>query len=180
MRKVLFILGQLSDYDMEWLLTHGTKRRVPAGTTIIEEGKPVDTLAFVLDGRLRVSIAGLGNKDIAHLGTGEIVGEVSFVDSRPPTATVSAMDDSVLWMIPRRHLQEHLDGDPQFAAHFYRAVSVFLADRLRSTVGRLGYNAALDLDEDVEYEDELDPDVLDNVHLAGMRFDRMLKHLAAE
>ena len=32
--------------------------------------------------------------------------------------------------------------------------------------------------EDVDAKDELTDDLLDNVHLAGARFDRMLKRLA--
>jgi len=67
--------------------------------------------------------------------------------------------------------------DASFAARFYRAVAVFLADRLRNTVARLGYGAGQDLDENAEYAGELDFGVLDNVHLAGARFDRMLKRL---
>ena len=31
MRKVLFLFGQLNDDAVEWVLTAGTKRLVPAG-----------------------------------------------------------------------------------------------------------------------------------------------------
>ena len=61
---------------------------------------------------------------------------------------------------------------------FYRALSFFLADRLRGTVRRLGYGQAGGLDTDDVLEDELDDRLLDSVSLAGDRFDRMLKILA--
>jgi hypothetical protein len=50
-----------------------------------------------------------------------------------------------------------------------------MADRLRQTTTRMGYGAATD---DKHAKDELNEDLLDNVHLAGARFDRMLKRLA--
>ena len=68
-----------------------------------------------------------------------------------------------------------LSSDPAFAARFYRALCVFLASRLRSTTRRMGYGNDA---EDADAKDELTDDLLDNVHLAGARFDRMLKRLA--
>jgi CRP/FNR family transcriptional regulator, cyclic AMP receptor protein len=72
-------------------------------------------------------------------------------------------------------LRTKLSSDPHFAARFYRALCVFMADRLRQTTQRMGYGAATD---DKHAKDELNEDLLDNVHLAGARFDRMLKRLA--
>jgi CRP/FNR family transcriptional regulator, cyclic AMP receptor protein len=177
MRKVLFILGQLSDSDMEWMLSAGTKESVASGNILIHEGKAIDFVYIVLDGKLSVSAAALGNKEVAALGSGEIVGEMSFIDARPPSATVKAREDSIVFAIPRSVLASKLEKDVAFAARFYHALAVFLSDRLRSTVSRLGYSDGASLDEEMEYEDELDPSVLDTVHLAGSRFDRMLKRL---
>lgn len=70
-----------------------------------------------------------------------------------------------------------LERDVGFASRFYHALAVFLSDRLRSTVSRLGFGRDTGLDEAAEYEDELDPLILDTVHLAGSRFDRILKRL---
>jgi hypothetical protein len=46
---------------------------------------------------------------------------------------------------------------------------------MRHTTARLGYGGAQD---DPHARDELNEDLLDNVHLAGARFERMLKRLA--
>jgi hypothetical protein len=46
---------------------------------------------------------------------------------------------------------------------------------VRNTTQRLGYGSG---PEDRNARDELNEDLLDNVHLAGARFDRMLKRLA--
>jgi bacteriocin-type transport-associated protein len=178
MRKVLFILGQLSDLDIEWLITAGRKEQVSAGTTLIHEGKAIDALYIVLDGLLSVVMAALGGQEIARLGAGEMVGEMSFIDARPPSATVTAIQNSVVLAVPRGQLAAKLEQDAGFAARFYRALATFLSDRLRGTVSRLGYSEGQSLQEDVEYSDELDDNVLDTVHLAGARFEWILKRLS--
>jgi bacteriocin-type transport-associated protein len=177
MRKVLFILSELADGDVDWMIQNGTKTVVPRGTVLIEEGRPIEVLYVVLDGQLAVSLAALGGKEIARLQSGEILGELSFLDSRPPSASVTAVEPSTLLSIPRARLTRKLEGDPAFAARFYRALGVFLASRLRRSQQRLGYESDRILDEEVEHEDELDPELLEHVALAGARFDWMLKRL---
>ena len=177
MKKVLFILGELGERDIDWMLATGSKEQIPAGTTLIQEGEPIVALYIVLDGLLAVSSKALRDQEIARLGSGEIVGEMSFVDARPPSATVTAIENSVVFSIPRSQLTLKLQQDSDFAARFYRAIAMFLSDRLRGTVVRLGYGGGQPLDEEIEYEDELDLNVLDNVYLAGSRFDQMLKRL---
>ena len=83
--------------------------------------------------------------------------------------------DSTLLRIADAVLRDKLASDPAFASRFYRALCVFMADRLRHTTTRMGYGNAA---EDSHAKDELNDDLLDNVHLAGARFDRMLKRLA--
>ena len=175
MRKVLYIMGQLSDDDIEWMIANGAPRQLAPGDKLIHEGQPIEALYIVLDGALVVTAASSGEAAIAQLGAGEIIGEISFVDSRPPSATVTALQTSTVFALDRARLYGKLEGDPWFAARFYRSVSVFLADRLRNTVSQLGYGAATRRTSELEYQGELDATVLDNVHLAGARFDRMLK-----
>ena len=89
--------------------------------------------------------------------------------------------EATVLAIPRDRLTAKLADDAGFAARFYRALGVFLASRMRRSEQRLGYGAAADLlDEDVEHEDEIDPGLLDNVALAGRRFDWMLRRLRGE
>ena len=177
MRKVLFILSELADGDVDWMIRSGRKTDVRAGTVLIEEGKPIEVLYVLLEGQLAVSLAALGGKEIARLQSGEILGELSFLDSRPPSASVTAIEPCTVLAIPRYRLHEKLEEDSAFAARFYRALGVFLASRLRRSQQRLGYEGDRILDDEIEHEDELDPEVLDHVALAGARFDWMLRRL---
>jgi len=177
MRKVLFILGELADEDIDWMVQHGTKRDYPTGGVLIEEGRATDELFVLLDGRLSVTLRALDGREVAVLQSGEVLGELSFLDSRPPSASVTAAGPASVLAIPRARLSAKLRDDLPFAARFYRALGVFLASRLRSTQQRLGYGAERILDDDVEHEDELDPGLLERVALAGARYDWMLKRL---
>jgi bacteriocin-type transport-associated protein len=176
MKKVLYILGELSDDDIDWLIAIGNREEIPAGTILIHEGQPVDALYILLDGTLAVSAAALGDKEIAKLSSGEVVGEMSFVDARRPSATVKALADAVVLAIPRAQLETKLQQDVSFASRFYRALAVFLSNRLRGTVSQMGYGK-LTPGEVVESEAQLDPNVLDNLPMAAARFDWLLKRL---
>ena len=180
MKKALYLLGQLSDSDVEWMIREGAKEHLAAGATLIREGQPITAVYILLNGTVEVTGSGLSGAKPIRLGCGEIVGEMSFIESRPPSATVTAVENSVVLAVPRPKLAAKLKADSGFAARFYHSLAVFLSHRLRDTVHRLGYGKADRLREDVEYEDELDPQLLDNIHLAGSRFDRVLQRLLGE
>jgi CRP/FNR family cyclic AMP-dependent transcriptional regulator len=178
MRKVLFLFGQLNDDDVEWMLRAGAKCSIPPGGVLIEQGVPVDSVFILLEGRLAVWLQPRRGpeREIAHLNAGEIVGEMSFVDSRPPSATVRAVEDSVAFAIPKASLNAKLNIDPGFAARFYRSLAIYLATTVRERHRALGYGTDLE-PEEMDEADELDANVLDGVYMAGERFDRMVKRV---
>lgn len=132
---------------------------------------------IVLEGSLSVCAQGDTGSEIARLGSGEIVGEMSFIDARPPLATVIALELSLVLSISRTQLTAKLEQDSSFAAHFYRALAIFLSYRLRDTVGMLGYGVHRQVSPGSD--DELDDNLLDTVHVAGSRFERLLKTISA-
>mgnify|MGYP001078223617 CR=1 FL=1 len=172
MRKVLYILADLSDSDVDWLAQVGTHRQVVDGEAIIRQGEPATHLFIVIDGRLAVQAA--DGSTVAILEQGEVVGELSFLDSRPPTATVVARGPALVLAIDRQVLSRKLASDHSFAAGFYRALGVFLASRLRQTMASMAAPKGRMLDDDVEDPDEIDPALLDSMALAGKRFEMLL------
>ena len=167
MRKALYIMGILEDTDVSWLGDNGNKLLVPGGKVLVREGEPNDSLFIVLNGELTVATRTRG--EIARLRAGEIVGEISFVDSRPPSATVVASRESLVLSIPRAALRHKLEADAWFAAHFYRALATLLADRLRAAVS-VGVQHGDDDDPE-----ELDFEMMDNAARGASRFDRLMK-----
>jgi CRP/FNR family transcriptional regulator, cyclic AMP receptor protein len=170
MRKVLYILSRLTDEDVDWFAAIGRRATYAAGDVLIKQGAAINSLMFVLDGKVSVEVEGVGQ--IANLGSGEVLGEMSLVDESPPSAGVIVVEPTRVLHIDRTILNTRLEGDPAFAARLYRAIAMFLSVRMRSTVQVLGYGKAT-----VVADDELDMSLLDNVTIAGSRFDRMIKKL---
>jgi len=164
------ILGELTEDDIDWLLACGERRPVPTGAILIQEGVPAGCLFIVLGGAFDVSAAGLGAKAFDTCSAGDVVGEMSLVDARPPAATVTAVMDSVVFAIPMEALAAKVELDRGFSARFHRALAVFLSHRLRrhESVAR----AAGDI--------ELAGALSGNVHLARARFDRLVSRLEGE
>lgn len=162
MRKALFILGDLDDRDIGFLASTGRVRQIAAGTALISAGTAIDELYFVTSGAFEVrSRAG---QLLAELGVGDVTGEMSFIEKRPPDANVIAQPPGArVLAVPRQAMLAAFDADPRMAARFYRALAVFLSDRLRSMSA--GPNP------------ELDDGVLDSMQQAGDRFVRLLHML---
>lgn len=165
MKQVLFILGELSDADIDWLIQTGDRQELEPGTILIHEGKSVDALYILLDGTLVVTISALEGRQIARLASGDVVGEMSFVESRPPSATVQTLEKSVVLAVERSHLSEKLQIDVGFAARFYRALAILLSSRLRGTVRQLSNSPDASQSE------------TETAAIAQQRFDNLLERL---
>lgn len=178
MRSVLYILGSLSDEDVGWFVGNGEKLPLSAGAPLVVEGESLDAIYIVLEGTLRVHRKGAADS-FAELQAGELVGELSLLDSRPPSASVSAVDEAWVLRIPRNRLNAKLETDLGFASRMYRAMGVFLAHRLRQMIQQNARGAGAKSLTDVRDEDEIDPEVLEASALAGTRFQWMLRKLAS-
>jgi CRP/FNR family cyclic AMP-dependent transcriptional regulator len=173
MRKVLFIFSVLTDGDVDWLAKTGERVHIDAGTEFIPNGATIDNLYFVLDGEIEVRTP--HGERISTLMSGEIVGELSLVDPAPTVVSLATLKDTTVLKLTNAGVRAKLAADTAFAARFYRALCVVLAHRIRNATKRIGQGAA---NEEDHAADELHEEMLDNVHLAGARFDRMLKRLA--
>lgn len=178
MRTVLYLFGLLTESDIEWMAQNGVQRWVEPREALIREGVPGSALILVLEGELAVTVQGAG--EVARLGVGEVAGEMSFVDSAPPSGTVAARVRTRILALDKAALSRKLEGDVGFGYRFYRALAIFLADRLRGTNRRMSYRESGSLAGDAPLQDELDPNILDNLSQAGERFHQLLRLLAAK
>jgi CRP-like cAMP-binding protein len=175
MRKILFILAELSDQDLDWIAGAGGQESIAKGQILVQQGKRIEVLYITLHGKFAVTVEGFGT--IAELGSGEVIGELSFLDSRPPVASVSALVDSTVLSIPAARLHSKLRSDPGFSGRFYRALGVMLSHRLRDTTLQLAYGIERRLDEGIEEVGEMSPELLDSINLAAARFEAIIRKL---
>jgi CRP/FNR family transcriptional regulator, cyclic AMP receptor protein len=181
MKTVLFLLGELDDDDIDWMLSNGSRQEIPAGTILIGEGQAISNLYIILEGTLSVITRATQGREIATLSSGDIAGEMSFVDTRPPSATVIAKCNAIVLTIPRAQLDLKLRLDIAFAARFYRALAISLSSRLRIRVSQFQTQETSLPPQNQELPvEELDKDAKENVTLAMTRLDWLLRRLKDE
>jgi CRP/FNR family transcriptional regulator, cyclic AMP receptor protein len=113
------------------LFAHGRTVSLKAGQSLFLSGDRSDGCYRLDDGLLKVSItapAG-GERILAILGAGAIVGELSMLDGSPRSASATALRASKLCFISRVAFETFADGHPEV----YRQGMMLLARRLRAT-----------------------------------------------
>ena len=104
------------------------------GDTLIREGELGDTAFCIVTGEVRVWKSGEGGSfELARLGPGSIFGEMSMVDEKPRSASVTATCPTCVKLIRRSEFFQSFQNDPEFAASLLKV----LFERLRETGARL-------------------------------------------
>lgn len=170
MRKALYILGDLAEEDVVFLAKSGSIVELAPGDPLVRAGTPLDALYFLTRGSMEVRLA--NGSIVARLGVGDVVGEMSFVEKRPPDTDVFASEPCRLLAVPRAALDEALASNDAFAGRFFKALATFLSDRLRSLTADVAGSGA--------HPDELDERLLDIVHVAGDRMTRLIAMMDSE
>ena len=168
MRAVLYLLTRLSDEDVEWIAEAGKTRSLPKGTTISLQGGFDEALTFILDGVISITIDEMG--DATHLTRGDMLGDMVRAGERSLSTNAKVVDPCVVLSIDRAVLNEKLTKDPAFAE---RLVAAFVM--LKSAT--LSDNRLDDINRSPA-QTKLRTELMENVHLAGARFSRLLKKLA--
>lgn len=101
---------------------------------LMREGEESNEMYFLNSGTMAVfKVKNNVEVQIGTIYSGELVGEMSFLDSEPRSATVKAIGDCELMVIPADKLNRYLDKQPKW----YRALVQTLLDRLRRTSQRV-------------------------------------------
>ena len=99
------------------------------GHEVATEGEGALALHVILGGTATVSIRGT---EIRTLGAGDSFGEISMLDGKPRSATVTAASPLSVLAVPHGAFGKLLDDDPEVA----RGVMLLLCARLRDAESR--------------------------------------------
>ncbi|GDX83237.1 hypothetical protein LBMAG42_50480 [Deltaproteobacteria bacterium] len=126
-------LERLSDRDRERFLAAATTVRLARGEYLIRRGERGGDVYRVVEGELEV-IDGRQQPAVVLdvIGRGQMVGEMGFLEEQVRTADVRAAETSVCQRWDRGALIKVLEGDPAYAAVFYRALAGLAVDRSRT------------------------------------------------
>jgi CRP/FNR family transcriptional regulator, cyclic AMP receptor protein len=128
------------DEDWRDLFRFTSIRRVAAGDALIRRGEPERMLYFLLRGDLEVvvhSMDGMSMGPLARISPGSVLGEQSFFDGKPRSASVWAVNDcEVAAMTPEQYAAFE-GAKPALARDLLFALGRILAIRLRRTTARV-------------------------------------------
>jgi CRP/FNR family cyclic AMP-dependent transcriptional regulator len=138
--------GMLAALPPELLQGLFDKARVSslsAGQTLFLAGDTGDGCYRIEDGLLKISVnaAEGGERILAILGPGSMVGELSIIDGAPRSASVTALRESKLSFVSRATFDAFSQANPDL----YRHVMELLARRLRDTNEALAATSFLSL-----------------------------------
>jgi CRP/FNR family transcriptional regulator, cyclic AMP receptor protein len=167
MPTALFLFVALNDTDMQWLARVGMVRAYAQGDRLICRDEQLNGLLIILSGAADVEIVG---RTLTRRA-GECLGEVSLVDTRPASATVTAVEPTRALWLDGDVLRHRFEADSGFAARCFRGLAILLANRLREATTTPEQMADALLLDDI---------MMDGVARAGERFRLLLSYTNVE
>jgi sulfate permease, SulP family len=129
------LLRGLAAAEQELVLGLMCARRYEPGEALFHRGDPADSILLLLSGTVSVMIPMEGQPGVRMAGvrSGDLVGEIGFLDKQARSATVVA-DTSLEAVVLGREAFEQLSvSHPQVVQRMLINISLGLASRLRST-----------------------------------------------
>jgi CRP-like cAMP-binding protein len=111
-----------------------TLSRYKAGEVIVQENECGETAYVIAQGKVEITKALDGqNVHLAYLGVGETFGEMSMIDEKPRSATVTAVSETLVSEIRRDDFFDTFQTDPNVALQLLKV----LFERLREADARI-------------------------------------------
>jgi glutaminase len=139
------LLSAVSEPGRAALTRFGHLKHAAAGQMIFDAGQKSDELMLVLRGAVRLEVGAAANRAttvsstirIATFTSGMLFGEMAFLDASVRSARAVAVEDTVLFTLSRLEFERWAQIHAPDATAFLSAVSMQLANRMRSTTSQL-------------------------------------------
>ncbi len=126
------IAARLETEDRRLLSDYGEFLPVQPEQLLIEEGKPQDSLFFLISGILHVHTTRDGKPSLlARIEPGVTVGEVNVFDPATASASVTAKSFCQVWRADRDALEEFVDSYPAAGARLLIGIVSEMSRRIR-------------------------------------------------
>lgn len=129
--------GFLSEFNEEqWqqFMRYTVRQKYRPGDVVVRQGERDRALTMLVDGTCEVLVATdePGRmKQVARHSKGSVFGEMSFVDGNPRSATVAAMGDCEMLILPRKKYEVMKEKDPHLAVALMEDIAKVLSRRYR-------------------------------------------------
>ena len=131
----------LTGAQQQQLLSLGRKRQLSAGQPLFSRGDAFCGIYVLLDGQLLISgLHQSGQQALLTLLTpGQWLGEIALFDQKPRTHDAAALQETVLWHLPKAALQQLVHADPLW----WQAFGQLLTSKMRQVFIELEDRAVL-------------------------------------
>ncbi len=142
LRKSSLFAG-LSDPELAEVAACLVTRTFGKGVFIFHKDSPGQTLYIIESGRVRIFILSESGQEISLnvYGPGEVIGELSFLDGKPRSASAVATEPTITYALRREDFFQRLEAHPRLAVRLLEV----LAARLRYTTAYAESLAFLDV-----------------------------------
>lgn len=147
-----FVAEELVDKIKEFTKTATTNKtsqktqHVPEGEFLLREGEQSNEMFWVVSGKFKITKSthqGI-HIEVGEVTEGELIGEMSFLDDCPRSASVRAMVDSEVLVIPHGKFVEILEKQPRW----FKGLMQTLSTRIRNANEIIARRFSEDLEED--------------------------------
>ena len=122
LRRITYF-AQCHDWELRQLIEYGYRQSFQADEVLFKEGMPGSSFYIVLSGKVEVYLEKLDGKVVAARGVGEFFGEMSLLLDAPRSASIRAVEETLLFVVERSNLQPILQRHPELADHICQELS---------------------------------------------------------
>ncbi|MBA4292533.1 hypothetical protein C0431_06140 [bacterium] len=131
-----YLMQGLSVAQISMIAQIASNQEFSGGDTLVRQFAKDADLMIVLEGTAKIK--GFSGEEIAQAGPGSVIGEMSLIDDKPRSATVTAAGNVKVASIPHNDLWALMNNEPEIAKVILLNISRILTARLRAA------NVALD------------------------------------
>lgn len=131
----------LSAAQLEWVAARAHRRAFPAGRNIMMAEQPGEAVYIILHGTVKIHVEQGDGRDVilSILGAGDLLGEMSLIDSVGRSASAVTLENSLMLWMDKHTFNMLLDEFPPVARNLVRILSarVRLSDQLIQALATL-------------------------------------------
>ena len=131
----------LTPAQLDWVEQHTHRRAFPAGTNVLMAEQPGEAVYIILHGTVKIHVEQGDGGDVilSILGAGDLLGEMSLIDSIGRSASAVTLENSLMLWMDKQTFNQLLDEFPAVARNLVRILSarVRLSDELIQALATL-------------------------------------------
>lgn len=133
----------LTPAQLDWVAKNAHRRVFAAGTNVMTVEQPGEAVFIILHGTVKIHIE-QGGRDVilSILGGGDLLGEMSLIDSMGRSASALTLESSLMLWMDRTAFNYLLDNFPPVARNLVKILSarVRLSDQVIQSLATLDVN----------------------------------------